>query len=761
MERDIVTSKVFFLFLGISAIIMIISIIAHFTKPAIADSDFSRVIFGCIQAGQVAYCNPFSNIFDSLVTTGQVQKVSTVNLTKIDPIEGVFGSALSVNGYRQEYFTLSNNPTIDFKIFSVSFWLKQDPAFAANSAAIISHLNAKKTAGWYFQLNVTKAQTTIQFSVTNSDGKIFTVSSPFETGVFQNVVGTFDEKELKIYVNGYLISRNKFNGSYNANPDVPLNVGLNAYDYGRPWTGLMDELRFYDRAISEKEVQKLADYNTYSQYFRASNDVGLSGYWPFDEGLMDKSGNGNDGKIIPLAVSMVFSPDGKLFYSVRDAGEIKIAKPISTVLKEPFVRIQDSSTNAHQEILGITLDPDFAVNHFVYAYVVVKDSNTGTIFSRVMRFSESENRATDQKILIDNIPARNGLIFAGGLVFGPDDKLYIASSYSPKIEQGQNSNLTGKVLRINRDGTIPVDNPFQNSPVYTEGHRNMYGIAFDDKTGMALVAENDVINKDEINLLEKGGNYGFPGKSLSSATHKLQTDNISAIQPARTYYFPITPAQAIFYDENKFPALKGKFLVVSYGERSIYAIGLNSNGSISEELAIRLPETRGHLVSIAQSPEGDIYVGGENLYKLQSIERNRNKLTYFINVLGTENIEITDLIVNLTTKVLTIDYSNKDNGSLPSTTQTSPTLQIKIPKVMLGGIYDVTSEKYNQSSSVQDQVVNSFKLKETMRVTNVGDTVIDIKLNRNIVDQANDKILIKGLSSVLAPAPSRPISILR
>ena len=80
---------------------------------------------------------------------------------------------------------------------------------------------------------------------------------------------------------------------------------------------------------------------------------------------------------------------------------------------------------------------------------------------------------------------------------------------------------------------------------------------------------------------------------------------------------------------------------------------------------------------------------------------------------------------------------------------------------MLGGIYDVASEKYNQSSKGSDKLVDSFKLKETMRVTNVGDTIIDIKLNPNIVNHGNDKILIKGLGSVLAPAPSRPIAILR
>ena len=74
---------------------------------------------------------------------------------------------------------------------------------------------------------------------------------------------------------------------------------------------------------------------------------------------MDNSGNRDDGKIILLATSMVLSPDGKLFYSVRDAGEIKIAKPISTVLEEPIVRLQDPSTDAHQDILGIALDPEF------------------------------------------------------------------------------------------------------------------------------------------------------------------------------------------------------------------------------------------------------------------------------------------------------------------------------------------------------------------------------------------------------------------
>src|SRR5207247_1538219 len=112
------------------------------------------------------------------------------------------------------------------------------------------------------------------------------------------------------------------------------------------------------------------------------------------------------------------------------------------------------------------------------------------------------------------------------------------------------------------------------------------------------------------------------------------TDNSSAILPARTYYKIITPTQAIFYDGNIFPALKDKFLIASYSENSIYALTLNSTGSITEELAIRLPEARGHLIAIAKAPNGDVYLGGENIYKLASLDNTRNILTYFIELLN-------------------------------------------------------------------------------------------------------------------------------
>ncbi len=746
--------------LVIAVTITIISIIISANNIAAnAASSQSQLVYGCMKFGSAVRCDPMSIKFKSLTGIGHVQLIHTINITKFEPTEGVFGNALAIYGYKQQYFSMVNKHGINPDIFSVSFWMKQDPQYLGNSS-VISHTNFTRTAGWYFEYYSRNSQSYIQFTVTNSEGKQFSVSSAIDPNVFQNVAGTFDGKVVKIYLNGFLINSKQFVGSYSANPDTPLIVGLNSYDYGRPWNGAIDEIRLYDRAISEDELQNLSDYSKYFQLLRSpSNDMGLIAYLPFDEGMQDLSGNQHKGKIVLPTVSMAFSPDGRLFFSVRDAGEIRIMRQDGTVFDDPFVRLPSSNTKTPQMIHGITLDPDFPTNHYVYAYTAVKDNDTSTIFNRVERFTELENRATDRKILVDKIPAGKGREYAGALAFGADDKLYVGTDYTVNDkDSGLDTNLTGKVLRINKDGTIPKDNPYPNSPVYTLGHRNIFGLAIDKKTGTAITAENDVRYHDEINVLTKGGNYGFPlvqPSSQSASVPSSQTDNSSAIKPVRTYYNPITPTQAVYYDGNKFPALKNKFLVVSYGERSIYSLSINKSGSIVEEVAIRLPEVRGHIISIAKAPNGDLYVGGESIYKLVSIDKNTNApRIYFVDVIGM-NIEIKDLSLNLTNKVMSLNFTNKNNSSINSdgniqgAIPPSSSLQVRIPKVLLGNIFLVTSDKYNSTKTAR-KVIEDFKIKESLRVTNVGDTIIDIKLNGDI---SNDKVLIKGQSSTLVQVP--------
>lgn len=166
----------------------------------------------------------------------------------------------------------------------------------------------------------------------------------------------------------------------------------------------------------------------------------------------------------------------------------------------------------------------------------------------------------------------------------------------------------------------------------------------------------------KINLLQKGGNYGFSANHHhlhSSHSKPIQTYNSSEVKPARNYYKIITPTQAIFYDGTKYPLLKGKFLIASLGEGSIYALSFNNTGSITEEIAIRLPELRGHLISVAKAPSGEIYFGGENIYKLVSLDNTESILTYFIRV-ASQNVTINGLSFDQGNKVLSINFTNSN-----------------------------------------------------------------------------------------------------
>jgi glucose/arabinose dehydrogenase len=141
-------------------------------------------------------------------------------------------------------------------------------------------------------------------------------------------------------------------------------------------------------------------------------------------------------------------------------------------------------------MLGLAVDPDFEQNGFVYLYytalVDTQNGNGGKVVNRLVRFTDADSKGTDMTVLMDNIPASRGFHSGGALAFGPDGKLYFTVGDATEHVFAQDPSITvGKILRINKDGSIPADNPFSGSPVYTIGHRNMYGIAFDsDGTGM-------------------------------------------------------------------------------------------------------------------------------------------------------------------------------------------------------------------------------------------------------------------------------------
>lgn len=270
-------------------------------------------------------------------------------------------------------------------------------------------------------------------------------------------------------------------------------------------------------------------------------------------------------------ITLVFSQDGRAFFSERISGNLWEVKgeEFRLVKKFPVVDI----TGHHETgLLGIALDPDFSQNHFIYCYYTT-GPNLKKFFNRVVRLKADE---TDEEVLLDNLPA--GWIHNGGiLAFGPDKTLFIGTGVNnEEKEKAQNLKfLGGKVLRINSDGTIPKDNPFPNSPVYSCGHRNVFGLAFHPQTGKLYISDVGPDANDEINIIEPGGNYGWPevmGKS----------DNPRYVNPIHTFTPVITPTQSVFVGHDLF--------LGSYNQGSVHKLALggkNFNQVLKDEIVYR------------------------------------------------------------------------------------------------------------------------------------------------------------------------------
>lgn len=216
------------------------------------------------------------------------------------------------------------------------------------------------------------------------------------------------------------------------------------------------------------------------------------------------------------ATSMTFAPDGRLFVS-EELGTLRIIKD-GVLLPTPFLTVVADNTN-ERGLLGIAFDPDFANTRFVYIYYTAK---TPAIHNRLSRFTAS---ATDpdvadsdsEVVLLEIDDSLAGFHNGGSLNFGLDGKLYISVGDDATPANAQTlANLRGKLLRINRDGTIPDDNPFnstasgRNRAIWALGFRNPFTVAVQPDSGRIFINDVGSFRVEEINDVVVGGNYGWP-----------------------------------------------------------------------------------------------------------------------------------------------------------------------------------------------------------------------------------------------------------
>lgn len=194
-------------------------------------------------------------------------------------------------------------------------------------------------------------------------------------------------------------------------------------------------------------------------------------------------------------------------------GEILVTERPGTLLaikNKQKVSIEGVEHVGEGGLLGLAIHPNFTNTHLIYLYLTTRTSEGLT--NRVERYRLEGNQLSERKIILQGIagaPNHDG----GRIAFGPDGYLYVTTGDAENSGSAQNvDSLNGKILRVKDDGSIPSDNPFGNA-VYSYGHRNSQGLAFDNKKRLWATEHGRSglqSGYDELNLIEKGKNYGWP-----------------------------------------------------------------------------------------------------------------------------------------------------------------------------------------------------------------------------------------------------------
>jgi glucose/arabinose dehydrogenase len=233
-------------------------------------------------------------------------------------------------------------------------------------------------------------------------------------------------------------------------------------------------------------------------------------------------------------VAFTFDADGRIWYVEKATGEIHIADRDADT-DVTFADVPGVDSQGERGLLGIALHPGFASHPFVYVYAT--RTVNGHLKNQVLRYRDTNDASSDRTVIFSSAASSSAYHNGGHIAFGPDGKLYvIVGDGHDSSNAQQRADVRGKILRLNPDGSIPDRNPF-GTRLWAYGIRNSFGFTFDPETGRLWETENGPECNDEINLIRRGGNYGWgPSETCSGASPgNTNQDGPHPIRPRLVY----------------------------------------------------------------------------------------------------------------------------------------------------------------------------------------------------------------------------------
>lgn len=307
--------------------------------------------------------------------------------------------------------------------------------------------------------------------------------------------------------------------------------------------------------------------------------------------------------------SIVWTPDGRMFFTER-VGRVRVYQK-GQLRPEPLLKVPDVEPSGESGLMSIALHPQFAGNGLLYISYAYKGEGQRV---RVVRYRETGDGVADRKVIIENIPAAQ--FHAGCRVrFGPDGKLYITTGDATDSALAQRlDSLAGKTLRLNDDGTVPSDNPFAGQPnvrpeIWSYGHRNAQGLDWQPGTNLMFQTEHGPSGfdgpggGDEVNIVEKGKNYGWPVIHHGATGAGMES-------PLLEYTPACAPASAAFYNGAGFPQFRGNFFFGCLRGVRIIRVELDGRRVVAQENL--LAGKYGRIREVAGGPDGYLYFSTSN-----------------------------------------------------------------------------------------------------------------------------------------------------